>query len=305
VTGSLKLAQPVTITELKVPYYGLEHIAQAENLFAKYNLTVNFIPTPQGTAALSALAANSTQTTQSVGVTTLVTGVANGLKIQGVASGAFSGPNYDSVRIYALISSNINSAQDLVGKKIGMPSTVGYYQEVTRAYLEKGGVDPAKTAFLAVPQSALLGALTTKQADAIAVGDAVFGTIEKQYTSTIKRLARDQDVTPSAQFGTAYAFTMDYATSHPDVIRAFVAALKDALNFVKTNPQKAAQDIAAVEQVPVENIITPDYPAGLCISMAGAAAWRDFLISDHYVTSNADVQNLSGWLTNTYNSGCK
>jgi NitT/TauT family transport system substrate-binding protein len=303
-TDSLKLKDHVTITELRIAYYGLEHIASAEGLFEKYNLTVNLLPAQQqGASVLSALLAGQAQTTQSVGITTVVTGVGAGLKVVGVASGAVSGPNYDSVRGFTRISSGISSPQDLVGKKIGMLSTVGYYGEVTRAYLKKGGVDPSKVTFLAVPQSALIGALTTNQVDAIVVGDAVFGTLETEYQSTVKRLFRDQDVTPAGQFSTTYMFLADYAVSHPDIVRAFVAGLKDAADFVKKNKAKAAQDIANVEQVPVANIVTPDFPAGLCMNLDGAKAWLDYLISDGYAKSNADLQGMS-WVTNQYNKGC-
>jgi ABC-type nitrate/sulfonate/bicarbonate transport system substrate-binding protein len=304
-TASLRLKQHTRITSLLVPYFGLEHIAAARGFFQKYNLTVAFIPTVQGAGALPAIVSGQAQTLQSSTALTYLLAINAGVPVTGVASGYVDSNKYDVVRFITTVNSNIHTAQDLVGKTIGMPATISYYSMALDAWLMKNGVQPSQVNVIAVPPLNEAAALLSGQIDVAAMGDVYYTAAQAGPDAYHYRtLFTDKDAIPAArQMVTAYVFRNDYIQAHPDVVRAYVAALKDAANFVKTDPIGAKQIISTVTGVAPQYIPIPYYPAGLCLDLSASAAYPPImvqlgLIKDGLITSG------SQWLTNKFNPGC-
>jgi NitT/TauT family transport system substrate-binding protein len=304
---SLRLKTRTRITSLLVPYFGLEHIASARGFFDKYNLTVNFIPTVQGAGALPAIVSGQAQTLQSSTALTYLLAINAGVPVVGVASGYVDTfpHKYDVVRYIVRSDSGIQSAKDLVGKTVGMPATVSYYSMALDAWLMENGVDPASVKRVAVPPLNQATALLSGQVDAVGMGDVYFTNLQTgKEAFKVRTLFVDSDGIPAAKkMVTAYVFRADYAQKNPAVVRAYVAALKDAAKFVKANPLQAKQVISTITGVETRYIPIPTYPKGLCLDLKAATAYPPLmvklgLIKDGLITSS------SQWLSNKYNPGC-
>ena len=304
---SLRLKSRTRITSLLVPYFGLEHIAAARGFFDKYNLTVNFIPTVQGAGALPAIVSGQAQTLQSSTALTYLLAINAGVPVVGVASGYVDTVprKYDVVRFIVRSDGNIHTAKDLVGKTVGMPATVSYYSMALDAWLMNNGVDPADVKRVAIPPLNQGTALLSGQVDAVGMGDVYYTALQAGKDAFKARtLFVDSDGIPAAKkMVTAYVFRADYAQKNPAVVRAYVAALKDAATFVKANPVQAKQVISTVTGVETKYIPIPTYPKNLCLDLKAATAYPPImvklgLIKDGLITSS------NQWLTNKYNPGC-
>jgi NitT/TauT family transport system substrate-binding protein len=300
-----KLAKPTEFTQLKVPYFGLEHIADAKGYFKKYNLIHKFQTVLQGTQGITSIINNQAQTMQGTTAQTALLTIGAGEKVKIVAAGATSGPEYNNVRFYTLKDSGITSAKQLIGKRVGMPAVVSYYSIALQEWLHENGVDPKQVKLVAVPAPSLIQALQSKQVDAIAAGDFIYTTLEHQFGNQVNLLFKDTDAFPEAtKYVTGYIFAQKFIDEHPDVVRAYIAAIKDAAAYVKSDPEGAKEIIAKVTGAKPENIPVPYYPDNLCIDQSSAESWVTKLQAVGTVPEGV-VSSPSDWTTNQYNSACK
>jgi ABC-type nitrate/sulfonate/bicarbonate transport system substrate-binding protein len=301
-----KLKQHTRITSLLVPYFGLEHIASARGFFQKYNLTVAFIPTVQGAGALPAIVSGQAQTLQSSTALTYLLAINAGVPVVGVASGYVDQNHYDTVRFIVNKDSNISSPKDLVGKTVGMPATLSYYSLALDAWLMAGGVDPSQVKLIAVPPLNQAQALLSGQIDMAAMGDVYYTNLLTGSDAwKVKTVFTDGEAIPAARkMVTAYVFRQDYAQQHPDVVCAYVAALRDAAKFVAANKIQAKQVISTVTAVEPRYIPIPSYPKNLCLDLNAATAYPPLMVKLGLIKEGL-ISSSSQWLSNKYNPMCK
>jgi ABC-type nitrate/sulfonate/bicarbonate transport system substrate-binding protein len=293
------------ITSLLVPYFGLEHIASARGFFQKHNLTVAFIPTVQGAGALPAIVSGQAQTLQSSTALTYLLAIQAGVNVTAVASGYASAGKFDVVRFVVRQDSGIDTARDLVGKTVGMPATVSYYSMALDGWLLRNGVDPSAVKRVAVPPLNQGDALLKRQVDVVGIGDVYYTQLQAgPNRGEVKTLFRDRDGIPAAEKSvTAFIFRNDYMQKHPGVICAWVAAVKDAAKFVKSDPIGAKQIISTVTGIPPQYVPIPVYPKNLCLDLK---AMNDYppLMEKIGLLKPGVVKSASQWVTNRYNPDC-
>ena len=305
-TGSsgLRLAQPTTIKQLSVPYFGIEHIAEAQGFWKKYNLTVDMVSSLQGAQEVAAVVDGQVQTIFSNTPDTALLAIRAGAKVKEVAASEIDSPTYDTVRYYTLKSSHITTAAGLVGQKVGMPATSSYYEDALDQYLKEHGVSSSKVTSVAIPAADLISELLNHQVAAIAAGDVFYAAIDANAAtaSKVHLLFRDMNAFPSAtKYLTGYLFSDSYIVAHPAVIRAFIAGLQAAAKFTQTNPTQARADIAALtgQSDPAE-IPIPSYPPDLCIDTS-AAQTLALQVEQLGIVPVGTVTSASQWTTNAYN----
>jgi len=302
--SGLRLAQPTTIKQLSVPYFGLEHIAEAQGFWKKYNLTVDMVTSLQGAQGVAGVVDGQVETMYANTPDTPLLAIHAGGKVKEVAASEIDSPTYDTVRYYVLKSSGITSAAGLAGKRVGMPATSSYYEDALLQYLKGHGVSPTKVTSVAVPATNLVGSLLSHQVSAIAVGDVFYAQLESKYASKVSLLFRDMTAFPSAtKYLTGYIFSDSYIAAHPDVVRAYIAGLQAAAKFVQTNPEQARKDIAALTGQSPAGIPIPSYPSNLCINTAAAQTLAKQVMALGIVPAGT-VTSPGQWVTNQYNPKC-
>jgi ABC-type nitrate/sulfonate/bicarbonate transport system substrate-binding protein len=151
----------------------------------------------------------------------------------------------------------------------------------------------------------MVDALLHDQVDAIGLFGLYYIPLEKSdNASKIQMLFRDRDALPTDKLYVAYVFTNDYIAAHPAIVKAFIAAVKEAAVWVEAHPDETLKIISDHYKLPRENLALPSWPKGLCIDTAAAEEWASALQRVGQVKKDA-LPPTSVWLTNKFNPACR
>jgi ABC-type nitrate/sulfonate/bicarbonate transport system substrate-binding protein len=126
--------------------------------------------------------------------------------------------------------SNIFSIADLKGKKVGVPFATGPHPPVVKALEQAGLILGKDVELINIKPADLPLALETKQVDAVAWSNTVKIAIEKKGFG--RQLAAFDD------FGVIMV-SKSYAKAHPEQVKNFLKAVKEADFFVAQNKKQA------------------------------------------------------------------
>ena len=178
----------------------------------------------------------------------------HGSKIKIVASSTLSSPEHPLFRYMVKDGSPITGKPaDFIGKKVvAQPTTITWYPLVV--WLKRGGVDPEKVEFIQLPSP-----MATEQALRSGVVD-VIGASESSPPGS-KLIAEggvhflpgltDAEVLGISQIG-GWAMREDFIEAHPDVVKRFIAAVKEGYVWSNAHPDSAAAIVTRRNGVPQE-----------------------------------------------------
>jgi NitT/TauT family transport system substrate-binding protein len=136
-------------------------------------------------------------------------------------------------------NSPIKTGADLNGKTVGLrdinsPAYVG-----TRAWIDRNGGDSKTVKFVEIPDSATAAALGQGRIDATTISEP---DLENAIKGPDARLLADSynAIAPEFLLG-AYFTTKDYASAHPEIVRAFASAMAEAYRWANRNHAKTAE----------------------------------------------------------------
>jgi ABC-type nitrate/sulfonate/bicarbonate transport system substrate-binding protein len=149
----------------------------------------------------------------------------------GVDSLSYSG-------FYVLDGSPIRSARDLIGKKVGMNTLGAHHEAVLRTYLTRNGLSDEQikqVTEVVVPPVNAEQALRAGQLDVAVLGGPLR---DKALThGGIHPLFTDFDLLGRFTAG-SYVFRTDFIKRNPDTVRAFVAGVAKAIEWVRSQPRE-------------------------------------------------------------------
>jgi ABC-type nitrate/sulfonate/bicarbonate transport system substrate-binding protein len=200
---SVKVAVPVTPPNVvHLPPY----VAKELGYFTDENLTAELVRFEGGVGALRAMVSGGVDI---AGTSTepVITAISQGVDVKVVQTYS---PNISQV--FAVRGDVIKNPADLKGKKIGIQEPGGFADALSRAYLKKVGLDPAKdVTFVTTTTAARVSAMTTGQVDTgILHVDQVINV--KKTAPNITTLANMWEVLPDYQYA-VYAVPTGKATA--------------------------------------------------------------------------------------------
>jgi NitT/TauT family transport system substrate-binding protein len=214
-------------------------IGKAKGFFAKYGVDINITKFNAGPAVMQQLT-GGTLDLGFAGVPPIISAVDKDPTVKIVAALQGNGSG-----IIVGNDSGITKVTDLKGKRIAVPS-VGSIQDIMlRQLLANNNIDYSKD----VTVSAVAAG---QQPTALSAGSIDAGvTWEPYVTQTAmknlgKVLIRSDQITPDHPC-CAVATTTSIIQRFPDTLKAFFKGLKEATDFVLTNPQETAQIISGTE----------------------------------------------------------
>jgi len=222
-------------------------VADKLGYLAEEGITLNYIGLSAG-ASQDVISLSSNQIdVLHTNLDPIISAKAAGVKIRAVVAGGASqqknanGELFPMGGLLVLKKSGINSAKDLIGKKIGVTSRGGHADYDLGIYFKKNGLKPEDVDIIVIPSANILQALKTGQVDGIYVCSTVF---QKGYTdSEIKLLTHHIEligVVPTC----GYSFTEDFIEKNPDVVAGFVRAYVKAWDWSWEHP-KEYQEVGA------------------------------------------------------------
>ena len=239
-------------------------IAKEKGCFEKRNLDVTLTRIPIVGNIPPALVAGSLQIGMST-ATVLLQAVDGGIDLNVVAGATRMLKDNPTISLVARKESQIKSAADVKGKKIGVPGVNSVADVMFRKWLKNNGVNLNDVTFIETPLPQMNDLLRAGTVDGVLAvepirsrivgSDIGYRTPEEYYVA----------VSPDSILAFWIA-TAAWAKANPDVIAKFRECLADGLAFIKSNPDEAK----AIEKQYLW-LNTPVYP-----TMTTAAKAEDF-----------------------------
>ena len=240
-----------------VPDFAAAFIAKERGFFDKHKLDVTLQQLPLTSNVPPALMSDSIQ----IGGTTppvFLQAVDSGVDLVAVATGS----TYDNTRaligIVGKSGANIRSAQDLVGKKVGVPGLGGTLHVLVRRWLADKGVDTKRVTFIEVPLPQIPSVLQGGSIDAAVTAEPfVTRIVQGKIGEAVPGFSSDM---PNGFATVTYATTRQWAVTHGAALQAFRAAIADAVAFANSNRAEAYADLGKYFKVPEPILKSTPWP---------------------------------------------
>lgn len=242
------------LTLLFAPTTGLmpSYIAKDQGIFEKHGLDVDLVLLTNQGAVISALVGGSAQIVTPSALA-VIQASDQGIDVVFVASSSMS-PSKSRSGIFVKNGSGIHTAQDLIGKKIGVPSLNTLIHVIARRWLELNGVDYHKVNFAEIGFQQMYDTLNAGIVDGVSAIDPYYGKLQQ-----IGYVVGNPDASlPPNTLTSVYASTRDWATSHKDTVAAFRASLAEAIDFIDSHEAEARASLAKYTKQPAAVVaVTP------------------------------------------------
>ena len=267
-------------------------VAAEEGYFKKRGLDVELKFIPINSTIPAAIQSDSLQIggpTPSV----FLQAVDGGLDHVVVAGGGVTSKSITGFGLVARAGSGIKTAQDTVGKKIGVPGLGAFLHVTFRAWLKSQGVDYRKVNFVeaAFPQHGDL--LRGGSVDAVVSADPFMSRITDSGVGYVASYY--STFLPEGQPTIVYVARRDWAAKNAAAVRGFQQAVQEAGAFIQ-NPKNSAAVRAAIGKyikLPPDVIAKVQIsPPGPVVTEKQLAYWVGLMKDQDMLKTTPDVTRL-------------
>lgn len=206
-----------------------------------------------------------------------IAGINAGAKVKAVAAATETLKDFPHMCYVTVKGSAIQSAQDVVGKKVGLTAYGGCNEYTPYAWLQKNGIDNPKGKFeiIILPsETKLLQALEQGQVDVAGIHkDQVWVAEQGKYDL----LFTDYDVWETIGGATPHYFSEKFISEHPDVVERYVRVIAKTNNWVNANREKAAEITAKWGNVDPIRVRAANYAQNAVIKPETVQVWIELL----------------------------
>lgn len=235
---ALTAGQAQTLAVLRIGYQPFEGAAQVlyakdEGFFAKEGLTVELQPIGFGPAIASAVAADAVDV-GFAGIVTLAIAHSKELPFVLIAPAVLAvAPDAPrSGGLVVAVGSPIHDARDLDGKVV-CTAGLGTLAELgPRAWIDANGGDSSTVRFIEAPFAEIGAAVSSGRCDAGYLTEPYYTPAKK----TTRALAWTLDAISKNYLAAGWFTTGDWAHDHPEEVRRFSAAMRDAAVWANRRP---------------------------------------------------------------------
>ncbi|MGJ7531126.1 ABC transporter substrate-binding protein [Variovorax sp. GB1P17] len=267
-------------------------VAAEEGYFKKRNLDVELKFIPLNSTIPAALQSDSLQIggpTPSV----FLQAVDGGLDLVLVAGGGLTSKTITGFGLVARAGSGIKSAQDCVGKKIGVPGLGAFLHVTFRAWLKDSGVDYRKVNFVeaAFPQHADL--LRGGSVDAVVSADPFMSRITESGAGYVASYY--STFLPENNQTIVHAAKREWVAKNPVAARGFREALVESAAFMQQpkNDAKVRASIGKYIKLPPEVLAKVQVsPPGPVVTDKQLGYWTGLMKEQDMLKTPIDVAKL-------------
>ena len=185
-------------------------------------------------------------------------------------------------------------ARDLVGRKVGVPGFNGIVDVLTRKWIRSSGGDASKVTYIELQFPGMGDALKNGLVDAVALLDPFYSRIADSKIGYA--IGNYSTVVPAGTMPTGYAATRERVEKNPALVRAYRAALDDAVVFIN-NPANVARvkaSMAKHTKLPPQIADTLPIPNNLTNRPTAASIrfWVELMKEQSLIRGNPDASRL-------------
>ena len=234
-------------------------IAKDEGFFAEHGLDVDLIAVAQNSNAPAALESGSVQVGM-IQVANLLQLTDGGLDFVALAGGAGNEKNVTKFAVVVRNGLDVKDANGLIGKKVGVPGIGASIDIFFRNWLLDNNVDQAKVSIVETTFLAMADNLKAGNLDAVTPLEPFITRITSQKVGY--ELFNLINLLPRRKVGALlFASTRDWATKNASTIPELRAAITEADDFIRANPDKTRAAINKYTQVPMPILNSLPLPA--------------------------------------------
>ena len=258
--GPTQPAAPTTIKVALLPVLDVLPmvVAQQEGLYTKHNLVVEIIPVSSAPERDQLIAAGQTDAIMNE-LTSVMFLNQEKIQVQAVRYARAATADQALFSIMAGKDSGITDAQGLKGQPIGI-SQGTIIEYLTDRLLTAEGFAAADMNFVAVPK-------IPDRMSLLASGELKAATLPEPFVTLAKQsdavTALDDTAHPDFSFS-IITFSKAFIDANPEAVKAFLAAVEEAVELINKDPQKYASLMVDQKMVPAplaETFKVPTYPA--------------------------------------------
>jgi NitT/TauT family transport system substrate-binding protein len=245
-TGSNAPAKKLTklkVGVLKMAALTDPWIAKQEGIFEKNGLDVNLVEFKSGGDAVSAQQSGDVDIILSIPGTAF-TAIERGFDLKVIfqnETAKTSAPDSGSIQVQK--DSPINSPKGLAGKKVAISALHSQSAVSVQKVIKDAGVNPKDVQFIEIPTPSLADALKSKQVDAVVTVDPYTTQLTTSGVGKVISWPNIESI-PEQPLGAWFAKSK-YIKDHPDVIEAFTTSLKEAIDYLLADENRAKDKVAA------------------------------------------------------------
>jgi NitT/TauT family transport system substrate-binding protein len=232
-------AETMTVTHWGGQFYGVPYaVAMAKGMFRAHGVDITGILTAPGggTAVRNTIAGDIP--VGEVSLAAAVQAINAGQKMVIVGAGAQSVA--DELWV-AKKGSPLSGIKDLIGKKVGFTAPGSVSNMVILMALKANGITAQQLKLIpAGDLGANLSAVISGAVDAGFIDEMIYS----QNTDQVQPVFFVRDAMSPRMMQTVLVTTMEFAQTHPDVVRGIIAGRREGLAFTTEHPDEAA-DITA------------------------------------------------------------
>ena len=229
----------------------------------------------------------------------LCNAVNSGMPVIGVADIQSAFKEAPLEEFYVRADSDINSIEDLKGKKIAINLVKSSFHYTWLMELEKAGMTEDDVTFVTLSFAEQKEALLNGAVDAIGLMQPYSGMARND--DACRQLYTAVDSFGERQFCEILVNT-DWAKENPDAAKAFVSGIAKAADWVKDNQDEAKQIIAKYTGIDAEYIDDYYFQPNASVNIDDAQYWLEYMQSHEGVSKDIKVEDV---VTNEYNERMK
>ena len=209
-------------------------VAKDKGFFAKRGLDVTLQTVPQGSTIAGAMAGGTMQ----VGTLTApvyLLSVEGGIDTQIVAASTYQARSNPTIALMAREGSNIKSAADMRGKRMGVPGLNGVNHVVAMKWLENNGVARNQVTYVETGFAQMGDLLKGGQVDLVVPVEPFITRLEQTkvgYQVTVPTIT-------DSYLESFYIMMREFVQKTPKAARDFREALREATAYIKSNEAEA------------------------------------------------------------------
>ena len=263
-------------------------VAKDQGFFAKHGLDVTLQIVPQGSTIASAMAGGTLQ----AGTLTppaFLLAVEGGIDAQVVAAATYQSKANPTIGVMAREGSNIRSATDMRGKRIGVPGLNGGNHIVMMKWLANNGVEATQVTIVetAFPQMGDL--LKGGQIDLAVPVEPFISRIQQTKVGYLVVVPTIVD----SFLESFYIMNRDFVQKNPAAAREFKEALREAVAWIGKNEVEARKTQITYLKLPelaAQTIKLPTFAVD--VPPQDMQFWIDLLKDFHVTQGTATVQQV-------------
>lgn len=282
-----------------VPWSDPVYIADAKGFFAKHGLKVHFTGYLSNINDIVTNVASGNFPFACQHASTLAVGISNGYPIKAVGAGWGTSEEKPMLRFLTLKDSGINTLDDIRGHKIAIPTPteLEWLEAKEKLHLAPGDVDETVISY-----EKMDGALLSRQVDVLMLINPFSDRL--LMNENVKQIGTLVDIVGEERGWPQQFVNTEFMKKNPEIVKRYVAAIADANDWARANPEEAGLVIAkALDVDPSQGALyNPVFPEHALIDKDDAELW--IRIAGKYGLLARPV-SLDELYTNEYNPYAK